>query len=291
MQQNNDVKHWIECWNAWKETDTGLQAVGSAEIWNKRWKKISGSPGTTHKNGRRRANYADEIFELLQEAGFQAKGARVLDIGCGPGALSLPLARAGAKVTSLDFSSTALGRVRSEAEQESLSIETVESSWWTADIDDLGFRNRFDLVIGSMTPAIKDVRTFDLMMDCSRRYCYYSGSVPGGRSKDHKVIHEKILKRNGPYKPEFRPWFFYHFMYVYLGGYRPMVRIHKMNHTMKTDWETVADHAVAAFERNGNLTESEKRKIRTYFRDSAVNGKCSSRGGGYIGMMVWNVNP
>jgi SAM-dependent methyltransferase len=52
-------------------------------------------------------------------------GERVIDIGCGPGALAIHLARAGADVTAIDHSDGMIGRLRHRLEtaEEDLSID------------------------------------------------------------------------------------------------------------------------------------------------------------------------
>jgi len=290
QQQNTSVKNWIACGKALKEPNNRIHEMGSAGFWDKTWDNRADRIAKRLAPGKKE-RLIEDLYGMLDEAGFHAKGSRVLDIGCGPGALSIPLARAGAQVTSLDISSKALHYVRETADLEGLSIEPVECSWWTADIDDLGFRNKFDLVIGSMTPSIKDVETFDRMTACSRNYCYYSGSVPGGKNRVHSDLYKKILKTDHPHESQGGSRFGYYFMYVYLNGYRPIVRIHQMRHRMEAGWEEAADQAIRSIEHNESCTEETKMKIREYFQQSAVNGKCTSRAGGYIGMMVWDVSP
>nr|MBC8450668.1 class I SAM-dependent methyltransferase [bacterium] len=56
-------------------------------------------------------------------------GTRVLDLGCGPGLYTTPLARAGADVTGVDFSESSLEHVRAAARRESLSIDYVHANY------------------------------------------------------------------------------------------------------------------------------------------------------------------
>jgi SAM-dependent methyltransferase len=51
---------------------------------------------------------------------------RVLDLGCGPGRHSIPLAKQGAQVTGVDLSPFLLAKARSRAEEEKLNIEWVQ---------------------------------------------------------------------------------------------------------------------------------------------------------------------
>jgi SAM-dependent methyltransferase len=65
-----------------------------------------------------------EAAELakLTESTFR----KVLDLGCGPGRHSIPLARLGARVTAVDRSPFLLEKARSRAESEKLDIEWVQ---------------------------------------------------------------------------------------------------------------------------------------------------------------------
>lgn len=61
--------------------------------------------------------------EGLTRAGLQP-GMRFLDVAAGSGALSIPAARLGAKVTSADLSPDMLGQLSARAREEGLSLET-----------------------------------------------------------------------------------------------------------------------------------------------------------------------
>lgn len=75
--------------------------------------------------------------------GFAAAkpGEMVLDVGCGTGATSLALARAGAKVTGLDISKPMLDLARSRAIQAGLDISFIE-----ADASAYAFQPEYDLI-------------------------------------------------------------------------------------------------------------------------------------------------
>ncbi len=55
----------------------------------------------------------------------------VLDLGCGPGLYSTYLARAGAKVTGIDFSENSIRYARAQAEAEGLSIHYLHRDYLT----------------------------------------------------------------------------------------------------------------------------------------------------------------
>ena len=290
MQSDRDIKNWIDCYRAWTGPEKGVRRIGSAGFWNRAWQeRTTDRPKNSESEGGRKAdNRVKAVLDLLGNSGFRVKSARVLDVGCGPGPLALPLAWAGAKVTALDISSEALRYVRKKAEDAGNTIETIECSWWDTDIDELGLRNRFDLVIASMTPSIKDLETFNRMAECSRRYCYYSGSLPGGKNKALQDIYKNILGPDFPRKREGGPWFLYYFMYLYLNGYRPLVRIHHHRQKKDEEWEAAAGQAIRYVDRINPCIPTVQKKIRNYYQKKSIDGKVPVRSDGYIGMMVWD---
>lgn len=87
-------------------------------------------------------------------------GESVFDMGCGMGAIALPLAKAGHAVCAADFSSAMLDQLRADAKREGVSerIRTINMSWednW----DSHGVAPKSaDVCIASRSIAINDMR-------------------------------------------------------------------------------------------------------------------------------------
>lgn len=73
-------------------------------------------------------------------------GARVLDLCCGQGRISVELARRGFAVTGLDLSEYLLGLAKERAEQAGATVE-----WVHRDMRDLPWENEFDAVVSVFT--------------------------------------------------------------------------------------------------------------------------------------------
>jgi ubiquinone/menaquinone biosynthesis C-methylase UbiE len=280
LQKNDNINNLINCWNKVPgiiPMDEGTMA----EVWNKR------STSYAKNNGKDdRKKKTEEILAFLDECGFNPEGAKVLDIGCGPGTLSLPLARLGAKVTSLDISSGMLDRLKDVVKKESLPIEVLECSWWTADIDELGFREEFDLVIASMTPGIKNVEDFGKMEACSKRLCYYSNFLQRNEDKAYSDIRTSILNERS--EPNMNG-IVYPFMYLYLSGYTPSLRINHSKWEEEVSWEEAADRAIDFIGRGRNFDDETKERIMDYYQTASAGGMYCSESDAYTGMMIWEV--
>jgi SAM-dependent methyltransferase len=85
-----------------------------------------------------------EVTELPKLTGSPFH--RVLDLGCGPGRHSIPLARQGARVTAVDRSAFLLQKARARAVAENLNIE-----WLQEDMRSFVRPDEFDLVINLFT--------------------------------------------------------------------------------------------------------------------------------------------
>lgn len=284
MQNSKNIKNWIDCWEASKK-DSRDRNMGDPEVWEKRAEMFAQRLEPGKRQGRTKM-----VLDLINEVGFKPEGARVLDIGCGPGALAIPLARAGADVTAVDISSKTLEYLKQNAEKEGLSVHPVKCHWWTADIDDLGFRDQFDLVISSMTPAIKDFETFEKMNACSKKYCYLSHFIRKADNEADPAIYRDILKTEPPQRKSEGtiPGFFYIFMYVYLNGYSPLVTINHRQADIEKEWEPAAKRAIEFIETDHDCTKSVKSEIMKYYENKAKAGEDLFGSDVFIGMMAWS---
>jgi SAM-dependent methyltransferase len=84
------------------------------------------------------APQADADLPFLDKA-FGAPGGAILDVACGAGRHSIPLARRGYSVTGVDLSAMFLDEARRRSEAEELPV-----AWHRGDMRALPWRDRFD---------------------------------------------------------------------------------------------------------------------------------------------------
>ena len=89
----------------------------------------------------RRTNFIDESTRWLTEHFQLSESSRLIDFGCGPGLYTSRLARDGANVVGIDFSSRSIEYAKACANRDRLDVTYVE-----ADYLDYQPEGRFDLV-------------------------------------------------------------------------------------------------------------------------------------------------
>lgn len=106
-------------WNdAWKERQKERRAADDASYWNERSKTFA-----------TKDDHNPYVERFLKLAGIRP-GESVFDMGCGTGALALPLAAQGHDVLAADFSSGMLEVLWQEAAAKDITgIHTVCMSW------------------------------------------------------------------------------------------------------------------------------------------------------------------
>lgn len=132
-------------------------------------------------------------------------GDVVLDLGCGTGQISLPLAAQGADVVAIDVSPAMAGRLRAEAGRRGLRSVTAVAM----PIEKLVLQpERFDLIVSSY--ALHHLRDPDKarLVQASYRWLRPGGRLViadmmlgrGGSARDREIIRAKLrtLARRGP---------------------------------------------------------------------------------------------
>ena len=148
--------------------------------WNAEWMRLSDQREVAHDAAfwdRRARDFRGGDEDSPYVAGFMARmrirpGESVLDVGCGAGALALPLARAGHDVVAVDFSAGMLDVLRRRADADGLrNVQTVHAGWdddWRA-----AGVGAADVVIASRSLDVRDLRAALQKLDAfaRRRTC------------------------------------------------------------------------------------------------------------------------
>ena len=93
-----------------------------------------------------RPGYPREFFVLLQHLGIGLAGQDILDLGSGTGALAIPFAKQGARVTAVDLSEGQLQAARQAAQQAGIRISFIPAPAEATGLPD----HAFDVITASM---------------------------------------------------------------------------------------------------------------------------------------------
>ena len=133
---------WNLLWQIAREEKTRRNK--GAEDWDRR------AASFFKRNAR--SLYNTKFIKLLKPE----KSWTVLDIGCGPGTLALPLARRVKKVTAMDFSPKMLAILQKRARDEKIQNISTHTLSWTDDWEKEGV-TAHDVTIASRSLAVKDL--------------------------------------------------------------------------------------------------------------------------------------
>ncbi|MCI5130214.1 MAG: class I SAM-dependent methyltransferase [Candidatus Electrothrix sp. EH2] len=97
-----------------------------------------------------RTNHAQEILPRLTVD----HGCSVLDIGSGPGILSIPLAKTAGKVTAIDPSKQMIRYLKENAQQEGIKNITCLNKRWAKDGRISGWEKRLNIMILLSPPTL-----------------------------------------------------------------------------------------------------------------------------------------
>ncbi|MCB1216739.1 class I SAM-dependent methyltransferase [bacterium] len=109
--------------------------------------------GNVYTNYGAIARWYDELYEFRSAVDLQfwldcagGTACEILELGCGTGRISIPLARAGHRVTALDLSSEMLARLEEKLASEPAEVRERISTV-QAGMQDFALEQRFDLVL------------------------------------------------------------------------------------------------------------------------------------------------
>jgi 2-polyprenyl-3-methyl-5-hydroxy-6-metoxy-1,4-benzoquinol methylase len=105
-----------------------------------------------------RPGYPGEFFILLQQLGVGLAGQDILDLGSGTGALAIPLAKQGSRVTAVDLSEGQIQAGQQAAQQQGVSITFKVAPAEATEFPD----QSFDVITASMCWLYFDIKRMEV---------------------------------------------------------------------------------------------------------------------------------
>lgn len=200
--------------------------------------------------------YVDDFLSRMDLRGDEV----ILDIGCGPGPLAIPLAKKVRQVIAIDFSRKMLDELEAYAAREGVTnIKTYHIGWE----DDWSHLPPIDIVVASRSMEVRDMDTALAKMSATaRRGCYLTYKV-GGSFVDMEIL-DYIGKR-----VRAKPDFWYIPLLLYSHGY--LARIDYITTGRGSVRAGSADEFVQSLLWSvGELNDEQIAKAREYYDQTVV---------------------
>jgi len=276
MDREKDLQYWIDQWED-KENRRGDQEAfwdNRADFFNE---KVFSDEGT-----------GSEVVDLLASKGLLTKEMKVLDIGCGPGKHTLPMAKKVQKITALDLSEKMIGHLRENMKTAEIqNIEPVHLDWKDADLENHQWKKAFDLVFASMSPGISDFDTLKKMLEASRKICFLSSFVKRTDEIGDEV--SDYIEKKYRVPPKQHEKIYYVFNLLWKMGYTPEVsymrRSWKDTMTMEEAMSLYRDKMSSLV----TLTDEDEEAIRSILEKRSSKGRVHEQTEVTIGLLIWEV--
>ena len=138
------------------------------------------------------------LLKKIKKENIVFKNKTILDIGCGTGVYSLPLAMEGEKVIAVDFSDKMLGILKQETLKKRIeNIKIINSEWKNFDAKKYG--KKFDIAFASMTAAIRNFSDIKKMETAAKDHCIVVTWAGVRKSRFAQTIYKKFgIKNKAP---------------------------------------------------------------------------------------------
>ena len=276
MEREENGNYWIELWEKQEKRQLNQQ-----KFWDNRADFFNGKVFIDEKIG-------SNIVDRLKSKNMLTKDMKVLDIGCGPGKHTLPMAREVKSVTALDISKNMLEHLEKNMKStDIINIHPLNLDWKDADVTQLQWEKRFDLVFASMTPGVFNYETLEKILVASKKYCYLSGFVRRADLLGDRIADYIYQKYQLPAKKYDKVYYIFNILWQL--GYIPEVEyIHR-----KWEDEMTVEEAYSLYTDKMSslvsLSEQDRKNIKEILNNEAKKGRITEKTEVVQGLLTWEV--
>lgn len=257
----------------------------------KKWDKRADMWEKERINNRKGEERIISAVNYLEQRGILTPDSTMVDIGCGPGRFAAAFAPKVKNVLGLDISEKMIAYGKEHIKVTGITNVSLRACDFKAlDIDKEGYRDAFDIVFSSMTPAIHSIDGLMKSMEMSRGWCCNITHLSGYNYLRTRIAEEVFGKK--PSSGWTGLWFYSLFNVLFLMGYNPETSYYTLNKEIFTEpdreyAEFIAEHMLSAEENtSGNIS-----KIHNWLKDHAnADGMIKEVTSSCYGRILWNIN-
>ncbi len=231
--------NWVKFWQ---------ERLEMKEDKNKNWDKAA---KTFHKTSKK-----DDYHELLFSKLILDENDTVLDLGCGEGSITLPIAKKVREVTGIDSSVKMLELLNQRANQQGITnVHTIHEPLEDISYDELG---SYDVVLASrsLNGIIPIKETLETMNKIANKYVFITLFGP-----NNWKIENEFLEYIGKTPHEFPG---YNYLFNILFNMGIYANIEKLNIKAYREYDSIDDAMDNGKFRLDLLSDEEKTKLKEY---------------------------
>ncbi len=259
--------------NLWENSIREMATRTSVDYWEKR------AADYTDMVRNSRFEHGEKICSFCHKQGIFSPDSQVLDIGSGPGALTIPFARSARQVTAIEPAFQMIQELERNARNENLmNITSIQSTWQNIDIS--GYEKRYDLVLccHSLWHFPDILQQVKRMHQASRGCCV----IAGGFGSDADTV--DLYSRLGVSEPEFDQ---FHTLFNLFNQHDMPPNVEVIPYTTRRSKESILTAMELVVQKYHPVTEEDRSIISEYVLSRLVDDMYS--GSGLMGLMWWKV--
>jgi len=272
-----NIEYFEQLW-AQKEEEYESYREGSSKTWDDRVKEFTGNEPDER---------IDLITRFLIEKQLLRESSMVLDIGCGPGKFALEFARNSSQgqVVGVDISPKMLEAAENNLRAADLdNVQFKNLDWHKADLQALGWINKFSLVTAIMSPAISNRNSLEKMTQASREHCLLCHFLQ--RDSIGEELKKRILGSQAGDKYG-NKGLYCSFNLLWLANFYPQIFYLDTQRKVTRSLEEAIKHYQKRLGRRVALTSAQEAEIADFLKSQAHNNQVTEIIEGKIGCIYW----